>query len=35
MFIYLIIFVNESVYWKQTQIKPNVDQEKWKIKSTF
>jgi len=27
MLIYLIIFVNESVYWKQMQVKPNEDQE--------
>ena len=27
MLIYLIIFVNESVYWKQMQVKPNDDQE--------
>jgi len=35
MFIYLIIFVNESVYWKQTQVKPNDDEENKKIKLTF
>jgi hypothetical protein len=27
MLIYLIIFVNESVPWKQTQVKTNDEQE--------